>query len=111
MILFASYGNYRIKFGSLPEVRKIRSPTGWFGNENPYDQEQDKDDGESAHIHQGLPRGPQYEMKAQASEAFPTRRRFYSLISAAPLLQRSFSPCRDLIKVVAVLIFFLVLAD
>jgi len=49
-------------------------------------------------------------MKAQLKEASPTNLLFYSPISCAPLFHLSFSPDNDEIKVLAVLIFFFVLA-
>lgn len=52
-------------------------------------------------------KGPQYEMKAVASEQLPTRRIFYWEIIEAPFFQRSFSSISELIKVSAILIFFL----
>jgi len=53
--------------------------------------------------------GPQYEINAVAREMLPTNFLFLSPISLAPTLHLSFSSDNELIKVLAVLIFFLVL--
>jgi len=50
-------------------------------------------------------------MNAVDNEAFPTNLRFYSAISEAPLLQRSFSSDNDVMSYRAVSIFFLVFFD
>jgi len=47
-------------------------------------------------------------MKAVASERFPTSLFFSSEISVAPFFQRALSPERELMRVSAVVIFFLV---
>jgi hypothetical protein len=49
-------------------------------------------------------------MKAVANEQLPTNLLFYSPISEANLAQRSLSSVNEEIKVLAVLIFFFVLA-
>ena len=54
-------------------------------------------------------KGPQYEIKLVAKETLPTSLFFSSPISRAPMLQRSYSSDNELIRVLAVLIFFLVL--
>jgi len=48
-------------------------------------------------------------MNAVASEQFPINLRFWSAISVIPFCQRFFSSVSDEIRVLAVLIFFLVL--
>tara|TARA_B110000503_G_C7159825_1_gene419117 strand:- start:768 stop:941 length:174 start_codon:yes stop_codon:yes gene_type:complete len=54
-------------------------------------------------------KGPQYEIKAVAKEQLPTNLLFYSPISLAPFCHLSLSSVREEIKVLAVVIFFLVL--
>lgn len=53
---------------------------------------------------------PQQEINAHEREEFPTNLLFQSPISKAPLFHLSFSPARDQISCLAVLIFFLVLS-
>ena len=53
--------------------------------------------------------GPQYEIKAVAKEQFPTNLLFCSPISEANLAHLSLSSVNEDIRVLAVLIFFLVL--